>query len=74
MAEQFGMPLLGEIPIDPLVRSAGDDGVPVVKAHPESPVSESFRQIAATILERVNDLSGERLELEKLNAGLKLIS
>ena len=48
-AERLGVPLLGEIPIEPSVREAGDSGLPVVKSHPASAAAGAFREIAAKI-------------------------
>ena len=48
-AERLGVPLLGEIPIDIPTREAGDRGVPIVAADPESPVSQAFIAAAARI-------------------------
>jgi len=49
MAEAFQMPFLGDIPLEAQVRECGDSGLPVVIAHPKSPISERFVQIAETI-------------------------
>ncbi len=53
MAEQFGVPFLGEIPIDPEIRKGGDSGVPIVESHPESNAAKAFNQIAESILDTV---------------------
>ena len=53
MAEQFGVPFLGEIPIDPDIRKGGDGGVPIVESHPESTAAKAFNQIAETILNTI---------------------
>ena len=44
LAAQLGVPLLGVVPLDPLLREQGDLGEPIVSAHPES---ESVRAILA---------------------------
>ncbi len=59
MAEQHGAPLLGELPLDPEVRAGGDQGRPVLVAHPDSPVSEAFRKIAGQVAARVSVLSAK---------------
>lgn len=48
-AERLRVPLLGEIPIEPLVRESGDTGRPAVAAHPKSAAAGVFRTIAATV-------------------------
>ncbi|HVS84472.1 MAG TPA: Mrp/NBP35 family ATP-binding protein [Gaiellaceae bacterium] len=44
LAAELGVPLLGRVPLDPLLREQGDAGEPIVAAHPEA---ESARAIAA---------------------------
>ncbi|MEZ4522504.1 MAG: Mrp/NBP35 family ATP-binding protein [Thermomicrobiales bacterium] len=48
-AREFGVELLGQIPIDPSIREAGDIGHPVVAAHPDSAPAEAFRQTALNV-------------------------
>ncbi len=48
-AARLRVPLLGEIPIEPLVRESGDTGKPAVAAHPKSVAASVFRQIAEKI-------------------------
>ncbi|HET7551724.1 MAG TPA: Mrp/NBP35 family ATP-binding protein [Gemmatimonadaceae bacterium] len=52
LADELGLPLLGEIPLQPEVRTSGDEGKPIVVADRESPVSRAIsdtaRQITAT--------------------------
>ena len=45
-AREMGVPFLGEIPLDPSVRRAGDSGTPVILAEPDSPVAAAFRDLA----------------------------
>ncbi len=42
LADDLGLPLIGQIPLDPYVVSGGDDGAPVVTAHPESPAATAI--------------------------------
>jgi ATP-binding protein involved in chromosome partitioning len=53
LARQFGIPLLGQIPIVPDIRASGDAGTPIVIAQPEHAVSRMYASIAAQVLERV---------------------
>jgi ATP-binding protein involved in chromosome partitioning len=58
LADAAGVPLLGEIPIDPRVAECGDAGDPIVHKHPESPVAKAYVALAATVtreLERVGE-------------------
>jgi ATP-binding protein involved in chromosome partitioning len=52
-AEQ-GWPFLGEIPIDPSIRVGGDEGVPVVVSHPDSPVAAAFGGVARALAGKVS--------------------
>lgn len=53
MAEQFGVPFLGEIPIDPEIRKGGDSGVPIVESDPDSAAAKAFNSIAENILNTI---------------------
>jgi len=48
LAGDLGVPLLGSVPLDPVLREQGDAGAPVVSARPEA---ESARAIAAVAQE-----------------------
>jgi len=45
-ARRMDLPFLGEIPIDLAIRIGGDEGVPLVAAHPGSPQSLAFMDMA----------------------------
>jgi ATP-binding protein involved in chromosome partitioning len=49
-AERLGVPLLAELPLDPRVAAGGDEGVPVVVADPDGPVSQAFLRLADEVL------------------------
>jgi ATP-binding protein involved in chromosome partitioning len=50
LADELGVPLLGQIPLDPAVREGGDTGRPAVLAEPASEAAEAFRSIAAELV------------------------
>ena len=52
-AEQLGTELLGQVPLLPEIREGGDQGQPLVVTAPESTGAEAFRQIAKTVLDRL---------------------
>jgi len=51
-AEKFGMPFLGEIPLDMTIRETSDEGRPVMASNPQGPQAAAFRAIAREILSR----------------------
>jgi ATP-binding protein involved in chromosome partitioning len=53
LAEDMHLPLLGEVPLDPQVRQAGDSGTPTALASPDSPAGVAFRTIAERVVEAV---------------------
>jgi ATP-binding protein involved in chromosome partitioning len=50
-ARRLKVPFLGEIPLDPAIRSAGDAGQPIVASAPESTQAKAFLEIASKIRE-----------------------
>ena len=52
-SEDLGVPFLGEIPIDPAVCLAGDQGTPIVRKEPDSQQTEAFHQVAQTLRESI---------------------
>lgn len=53
LAEQLGVPLLGEIPIDIALREGSDNGHPVVKTQPDAPSARVLRAIARKLADLV---------------------
>jgi len=51
-AKRMDLPFLGEIPIDLAIRIGGDDGVPLVAAHPNSPQTKIFMDMARGLAKR----------------------
>lgn len=57
LSEEMGVPLLGQIPLDPEVRKGGDEGLPIVLRKPDSSQAQAFRELAAAIAARISTLS-----------------
>ena len=51
LADDLGVPLIGQIPIDPFVVTGGDAGSPIVHSHPDAPAAVAFRSAAARVVE-----------------------
>lgn len=49
-AEKLGVPFLGEVPLEPVIRERSDAGLPVVIAEPDSAGARAYRDIAAAVL------------------------
>src|SRR5437870_8386567 len=54
IAEEYGIPLLAQIPLDPETRVGGDEGTPITIRRPGSPQAAAFRQLAETVIARAN--------------------
>jgi ATP-binding protein involved in chromosome partitioning len=54
------VPFLGEIPLELRVRVGGDEGRPVVAAHPDSAEAEAFMVVARAVAGRVSVVNGAR--------------
>ena len=53
LADEVGVPLLGQIPLDPRVVEGGDTGRPIVVHEPKSNVARALEQVAGRMVERV---------------------
>jgi len=57
--ELFGVPMLGQIPIEVAVREGGDGGAPIVHSAPESTSARALTDIAGKLAQRVSVLNAE---------------
>ena len=57
--KEFGIPLLGQIPIELAVREGGDRGEPIVLAAPHSASGRAFTEIAGRLAQRISVLNAE---------------
>ncbi|MGV0687955.1 Mrp/NBP35 family ATP-binding protein [Mycolicibacterium thermoresistibile] len=58
------VPLLGQVPLDPALVSAGDAGVPLVLSAPDSAAGKELRKIADALSTRKRGLAGMSLGLD----------
>jgi len=56
MAQQFGVPFLGSIELDPEVRKSGDSGKPIVMEGENSPHAKSLYEFARKVQSRVDEI------------------
>jgi ATP-binding protein involved in chromosome partitioning len=57
VADEYGVPLLAQIPLDPEVRRGGDEGTPITVGRPDSPQAKAFRMLAAAVTARLGQLA-----------------
>ncbi|MFM7204597.1 MAG: iron-sulfur cluster carrier protein ApbC [Myxococcota bacterium] len=53
-AEKLSIPFLGELPLVPAVREAGDFGMPVVAREKDAEIAHAFRQVARSLAGRLS--------------------
>ncbi len=56
---EFGVPLLGQIPLEIAVREGGDSGRPIVIAAPDSASARALIEVAGKLAQRVSILNAE---------------
>ncbi|HEX4643068.1 MAG TPA: P-loop NTPase, partial [Candidatus Acidoferrales bacterium] len=68
IAETYGVPLLGEVEIDPQIRIGGDSGVPVALLGPDAPSAKSMyamaKAVAARLAEKPAAARGSVVEID----------
>jgi ATP-binding protein involved in chromosome partitioning len=53
LSQRYNFPILGRIPLNPVVRVGGDAGDPVVINDPDSAVARAFKEIAGRLAQRL---------------------
>lgn len=67
LAREAGVPFIGSIPIDPAVRTGGDNGVPVVVSHPDSPVARALEKIAEDVAAKISVAAIQKSDFIPIN-------
>lgn len=62
IAETFGLPLLGRIPLDPACRLGGDRGEPIALRDDDRLATQRVREVAAQVSYRVAEIDFENAE------------
>jgi ATP-binding protein involved in chromosome partitioning len=57
LADEYGVPLLAQVPLDPATRQAGDEGTPITVRAPDSAQARAFRELAASVRRRLDELA-----------------
>jgi ATP-binding protein involved in chromosome partitioning len=60
LADEYGVPLLAQVPLDPATRLAGDEGTPITIRVPDSIQARTFRELAVAVRQRLDELAALR--------------
>jgi ATP-binding protein involved in chromosome partitioning len=66
LADEYAVPVLARLPIDPETRMGGDEGTPITARRPDSAVARAFRELAASVAARLDEL-GAQSSLPKIS-------
>jgi ATP-binding protein involved in chromosome partitioning len=69
LAESVGVPLLGQIPIEPSVAAGNDAGAPIA-LDGDGPAADAFRAIAARIVDEIAPVSTDGVDMAGCSARL----
>ena len=59
----YSVPLMAQVPLDPAVRSGGDEGTPIVAAAPDQPAAQALSELAQRLASKGRGLLGKQLGL-----------
>ena len=62
-SEGAEVPLLGSVPLSPILRADADAGIPAVLAHPDEPAAREVERIAQALIAEPRGLAGRSLPL-----------
>jgi len=54
MAQELGVSLLGDVPLDPAIMSSSDSGKPILMTNPDSEISRIYQAIAQQIVDKLS--------------------
>lgn len=66
LAQDAGVPFLGEIPIEPKVAECGDQGDPIVHKYPDSTVAKAYQSLSESVAKELKKI-GEQPGLPTLD-------
>jgi len=58
LSDEYGVPLLARLPLDIETRKGGDEGTPITVRRPDSPQALAFRDLAASVMMRLDQVAG----------------
>ena len=63
LSKEFKTEVIAHVPLDMQVRQDGDDGAPIVAAHPDSKHAEIYRDLANTVKHKVETLNRRKIQI-----------
>ncbi len=66
-SQQYGIPFLGEISLNPDIPIGGDQGIPIIKSHPDSQQARQFMEIAKAMAAQLSMVNYEKSMLKIIN-------
>jgi ATP-binding protein involved in chromosome partitioning len=54
VADEYGVPLLAQLPLDPDTRKGGDEGTPITVRRPDSAQAQAFRELGTRVIQRLD--------------------
>jgi len=70
LAEEFSVPLLGSLPLDPAIMMSGDDGQPVLAGSSDSPAATAIMNLAVNVRASLDKMAGNAPEDEPTDIAL----
>jgi len=63
LSEEFKTDVIAHVPLDMQIRMDGDDGTPIVAAHPDSALAGIYRDLAETVKDKVDKLNQRKISI-----------
>jgi len=73
LAESMGVPLLGEIPLEPAIRVGGDTGAPLFRQAPTSQSAGAFRAVGQAVAEKAEAMLAAKEAAEGPKKRLRIV-
>jgi ATP-binding protein involved in chromosome partitioning len=67
LADEYKVPLLGQIPLDPEIRQGGDEGMPILVRAPGSAQAAAFRGVAGAVAARVSTVAFTHIPIVQIS-------
>ena len=68
LSEEFKTEVIAHIPLDIQIRMDGDDGAPIVSAHPDSQQAKMYQEMAACVRSTVETLNRRKVTIPVMGA------